>query len=302
MPGFGEDFGEVAVEVFFCLSGFLICRSLQKSHGWLRFVAARFLRIYPTLTFALVASSVATLVWYRNYPNLGAHAGYVGDNLLMFLNGVTQVIPGVFADATRQDVNDPLWTLPYELWCYAALALMFAAGVRRSAICIVAATLLLTTAWAAAPLIDDVDLGPLESSELFRLGSYFMSGAMLAVLWPWIARHAVAIGAAGLVAALAVRNLLPIDTALHSLALAAAVVGLGSSSIMAWFSRGGDASYGMYVFAWPVQQFVLLLVAPFWLSLLVAFVATAALGYVTWHAYERRLIAYPKRLAKRLAA
>ena len=300
VPGFGEDFGEVAVEVFFCLSGFLICRSLQKSPTWTQFIAARVLRIYPTLALALIASSAATFIWYRNYPNLGPHLGYVGDNLLLFVNGVTQTIPGVFTDATRQDINDPLWTLPYELWCYAALALMFVVGVRRSAVWIVAVTLLVTTAWAAEPWIDDFDLGPLESFELFRLGSYFMSGAMLAVLWPWIGRHAVGIGAAGLIAAVALRNLLPVDTVLHSLALAAAVVGLGSSSLMAWFSRGGDASYGMYVFAWPVQQFVLLLIAPFWLSLPVAFLVTAALGYATWHAYERRLMAYPKRLAERL--
>ena len=237
VPGFGEDFGEVAVEVFFCLSGFLICRSLQKSPGWTQFVAARFLRIYPTLALALIASSAATLVWYRNYPNLGPHLGYVGDNLLLFVNGVTQIIPGAFTDATRPDVNDPLWTLPYELWLYVALALLFVFGVRRSAVGIVAATLLVTTAWSATSLIDDVDLGPLESFELFRVGSYFMSGAMLAVLWPWIGRHAVVIGAAGLISVLALRNLLPIDTLLHSLALAAAVVGLGSSSIMAWFSR-----------------------------------------------------------------
>ncbi len=299
VPGFGEDFGEVAVEVFFCLSGFLICRSLQKSPGWTQFVAARVLRIYPTLALALIASSAATLVWYRNYPNLGPQLGYVGDNLLLFVNGVTQIIPGVFTDAARQEVNDPLWTLPYELWLYAALALTFAFGARRSTVGIVAVTLLVSTAWAATPLIDDADLGPLESRELFRVGSYFMSGAMLAVLWPWIGRHAVVIGAAGLISVLALRNLLPIDTLLHSLALAAAVVGLGSSGTMAWFSRGGDASYGMYVLAWPVQQFVLLLVAPFWLSLLLAFLATTALGYATWHAYERRLMAYPKRLAER---
>ena len=299
VPGFREDFGEVAVEVFFCLSGFLICRSLQKSPSWTQFVAARVLRIYPTLAFALIASSAATFIWYRNSPNLAAHAAYVGDNLLLFANGVTQTIPGVFTDATRQDINDPLWTLPYELWCYAALALLFVFGVRRSAAGIVTVTLLVTTAWAAEPWLDDFDLGPLESFEVFRLGSYFMSGAMLAVLWRWIGGHAVALGATGLITALALRNLLPIDTVFHSLALAATVVGLGSSGLMAWFSRGGDASYGMYVFAWPVQQFVLLLVAPFWLSLTVAFLATAALGYATWHAYERRLMAYPKRLAER---
>ena len=92
VPGFGEDFGEVAVEVFFCLSGFLICRSLQKSPAWSQFIAARVLRIYPTLALALIASSAATFIWYRNYPNLGPHAAYVGDNLLLFVNGITQTI------------------------------------------------------------------------------------------------------------------------------------------------------------------------------------------------------------------
>lgn len=299
VPGFGEDFGEVAVEVFFCLSGFLICRSLQKSAGWTRFVAARFLRIFPNLAFVLVVSSAATLVWYRNHANLWPHVGYIADNLLLFLNGVTEAIPGVFTDTPRQDVNDPLWTLPYELWLYAALALMFIFGARRSPAFIVLGMLVISTAWTAEPLIDDFDLGPLESSELFRLGSYFMSGALLAVVWPWIGRRAIAIGAAGLAAALVVRNVLPIDTMFHSLALAACVVGLGSSSLMAWFSRGGDASYGMYVFAWPVQQFVLLMIAPFWPSLLLAFIVTAAIGYATWHAFEKRLMAYPRWLERR---
>ena len=296
VPGFREDFGEVAVEVFFCLSGFLICRSLQKSPGWRRFAAARFLRIFPNLAFVLVVSSVATLVWYRNYSSLWAHIAYVTDNLLMFVRGVTFVIPGVFTDALRPDVNNPLWTLPYELWCYVALALMFVFGVRRSAVAIMAAALLLSTAWSASSFIGDVRLGPFEAFEFFRLGSYFMSGAALAVIWPWIGRHAIAIGAAGLIAVVAVRNLVAVDTVLNSLALAACVIGLGSSRAMAWFSRGGDASYGMYVFAWPVQQFVLLLAASFWLSLLLAFLVTTALGYATWHAFERRALAFSRRL------
>jgi peptidoglycan/LPS O-acetylase OafA/YrhL len=301
VPGFGEDFGEVAVEVFFCLSGFLICRSLQKSPGWKRFVAARFLRIFPNLALVLVLSSAATFIWYRNHSNLGPHVAYITDNLLMFVKGVTLVIPGVFTDAVNQDVNNPLWTLPYELWCYVALALMFVFGVRRSAVFIVVVALLLSTAWSASSLIGEVNLGPLEAFEIFRLGSYFMSGAVLAVVWPWIGRHAIAIGAIGLIACLAVRNLLAIDTVLNSLPLAACVVGLGSSRLMAWFSKGGDASYGMYVFAWPVQQFVLLLVVPFWLSMLVAFLVTAALGYATWHAFEKRLMSLPRRLAERKA-
>jgi peptidoglycan/LPS O-acetylase OafA/YrhL len=91
---------------------------------------------------------------------------------------------------------------------------------------------------------------------------------------------------------------IPIDTLLQSLAVAAATIGLGSSRAMAWFSKGGDASYGMYVFAWPVQQFSLLLIEPFWLSMLAAFLTTTALGYGTWHAFEKRALSYRDRFAQ----
>jgi peptidoglycan/LPS O-acetylase OafA/YrhL len=91
VPGYGEDFGKLAVEVFFCLSGFLICRSLQKSTDWAQFLSARCLRIFPNLTFSLVATSGATLLWYDNYANIWKHVKYVVGNLLIFLRGVTYV-------------------------------------------------------------------------------------------------------------------------------------------------------------------------------------------------------------------
>lgn len=298
VPSYGEDFGELAVEVFFCLSGFLIYRSLQKSPDWARFAAARVLRIFPNLAFVLLVTSAVAFFWYRNYGHLGPHAEYVADNLLMFVRGVTQLIPGAFTDTVRPTFNEPLWSLPYELWLYAVLALIVMLGGRRNGIVIVLGTLLLGVAWTATPIIGEFDIGPLESSDFFKLGSFFLSGAALAVFWPYIGRHAFAIGVAGLIGVALVRNLLPIDTLLQSLAVAAATIGLGSSRAMAWFSKGGDASYGMYVFAWPVQQFSLLLIEPFWLSMLAAFLATTALGYGTWHAFEKRALSYRDRFAQ----
>src|SRR5207342_2493625 len=95
VPGYGEDFGKLGVEVFFCLSGFLICLSLQKSTDWAQFVSARFLRIFPNLAFVLVTTSLVTLVWYHNYENLWLHVKYILSNLLMSVKGVTWVIPGI---------------------------------------------------------------------------------------------------------------------------------------------------------------------------------------------------------------
>jgi peptidoglycan/LPS O-acetylase OafA/YrhL len=300
VPGYGEDFGKLAVEVFFCLSGFLICGSLQKSTDWAQFISARFLRIFPNLTFALILTSATTLFWYGNYVNFTFHVKYVVRNLLMFVKGVSYVIPGIFTDAAYPAVNGPLWSLPSELWLYVLLFLFFVLGGRRVGGCIIVGALFLSIAWGVAPLTGDLILPPFDTFQFFRLGSFFLSGAVLAVYWSYIENRAMTVGAIALVAIILIRNLLPIETILHSLALATVVVGLGSTKAMAWFSKGGDASYGMYIFAWPIQQFCLLLFHTFWLSLLVAFLTTVALGYTTWHTFEYRAMASRKRVAESL--
>jgi len=304
VPGYGQDFGELGVEVFFCLSGFLIFLSLQRSTDWVRFAAARALRILPNLCCALVMTSLVTLIWYRNGAHLGAHASYVADNMLLFLRGVTQLIPGVFSDAVRPSLNVPLWTLPYELWLYVSLALIVLLARPRGAAFVVLLTLTIGLAWslADADRIRTFYVGPLEGFEIFRLGSYFLSGAVVAIIWPAIRRRATAVGFAGLLGVLLVQQLTSINSLLLSFSLALAVIGLGSSRLMAWFGRGGDASYGMYVFAWPVQQFALLVVGAFWPSLLVAFLVTVAIGYATWHGFEKRAMTYPDVIADALRA
>jgi peptidoglycan/LPS O-acetylase OafA/YrhL len=301
VPGYGEDFGKLAVEVFFCLSGFLICRSLQKSTNWAQFVSARMLRILPNLTFSLTATSLGTLLWYSNYSHIWKHAKFVIGNLLMFFRGVTYTIPGVFEDAKGGPaVNGPLWSLPIEIWLYVLLFLFSVLGGRRSGFLIIIGALSLSLVWHATSPIGDFTLGPVGAYQFARLGSFFLSGAVLAACWPYIENHAVAIGATALLAIIFIGKVLLGATIFHSLALAAIVIGLGSSRAMAWFSKGGDASYGIYIFAWPLQQFSLLLINSFWLSMLLAFLTTTALGYATWHTFERRAMSSRKQFAERL--
>lgn len=304
VPGYGKDFGELGVDIFFCLSGFLICLSLQRSSDWIRFFAARFFRIVPNLAFVLIVTSLATLLWYRNGANLGAHIAYVADNLMMFVRGVSKTIPGVFTDAKLNVVNEPLWTLPYELWCYVLLAAVFFVGRRFAGGLVIVSALSMATLWSIASsdafAIDlEFTLGPLESEDFFRLGASFLSGATIAVFWRRLSPYALPLGLAGFVLVVLAQRLTE-DSIGTSFALAAAVVGLGSSRAMAWFARGGDASYGMYVFGWPVAQFALLLVPDFWTSMLAAFSVTIAIGYATWHGFEKRAMRYPARIARAL--
>ena len=294
VPFYDEDFGQLGVAIFFCLSGFLIAQSLGKNNDWARFLAARCLRIFPNLAFVLVVTSGVTLVAYGNYAHLWQHVSYVLRNVAMFFGGTVFVIPGVLTDSVRQSLNDPLWTLPYELWLYVALFMVCLPGMRWGRIGI----LLLGIGLALLRLsdADKTAIGPLETGDLINLGSFFFAGAMLSLGWRYCERHGVAVGLAGLVALpVLVWNEL---TMLQPIALAACVLGLGSSRAMGWFARGGDASYGMYVFGWPLQQLSLHLIGTFWWSFALASAATIAIGYATWHGFERRALAQRDRVTK----
>ena len=293
VPFYGEDFGQLAVAIFFCLSGFLIAQSLEKQNDAARFLAARFLRIFPNLAFVLIVTSAVALFAYGNYAHLWQHIAYVLRNLTMFVGGTVFVIPGILGDATRQSMNDPLWTLPYELWSYLILFAVCFPGPRWSRYGI----LVLGIGLAILRTVDTdgVVIGPLEAGDFINLASYFFAGAVLALGWRFCARRALAVGLAGLLALIvAVWNEF---TVLQPIALAACVLGLGSLGTMGWFARGGDASYGMYVFGWPVQQLSLHMIGSFWWSLAIAFGVTVAIGYATWHGFERRALSYRDRLA-----
>ena len=301
VPLYGEDFGKLAVEVFFCLSGFLICQSLQKNPDWAEFLSARFLRIVPNLTFSLIVTSLGTLIWYHNYSHLWQHVKFVLGNLLMFFRGVTYIIPGVFDDTTGGPaVNGPLWSLPSELWLYILLFLFFFIGGRRNGLLVLVGTIMLSIMWGITPLVGDKYLGPFTILQFSGLGTYFLCGALLAVCWEWIQPQALWIGFLSLVVMLILRNILPVNTILQAMSLALVIICLGSLSAMAWFSRGGDGSYGMYIFAWPIQQFCLLLIGSFWTSMAVAFLVTTLLGYATWHTFEKRTMSVRKQLAAAL--
>ena len=170
--------------MFFCLSGFLICQSLRKNKNWALFFSARFLRIFPNLTFALVITSAITLLWYQNYPHIWLHVKYVIQNILMFIWGVNFTIPGVFDDAYSPIINAPLWTLPSELWLYLSLFLLFILAGRRSSIAIVLCAFYLSIIWGAEPIIGDNPSGTVLVAKIIEHPLSFnslLSGAMLTI-------------------------------------------------------------------------------------------------------------------------
>jgi peptidoglycan/LPS O-acetylase OafA/YrhL len=203
-----------------------------------------------------------TLVTYGNYANILLHLRYILQNEVMLVRGGPLYdITGVFADRPELAINGSLWTLPYEVWCYFILYLTVA-NAKKILPPILAIWICVCGALALFIHGPMVPGTRIGLNNFGELGTLFFLGALFA----------------------ARRMKLPFL----------------SSPRMAWFSKWGDPSYGMYIFAWPVQQYCAILVKNFWLSMLLALILTTLIGYTTWHVFERKFLLRVDFLASRI--
>src|SRR5439155_9815643 len=122
----GISLGTLAVCSFFVISGYFISQSFHRTHDILEFSAARILRIYPGLLVALILTAFIVGPIFTN-SSLGAYFArpetflYIPRNLS--LARLQDELPAVFNENPYPGaINGSLWTLVYEVGCYAMVA------------------------------------------------------------------------------------------------------------------------------------------------------------------------------------
>ena len=300
----GIGLGTVAVGGFFAISGYLITGSRLKS-GLADYAWRRFLRIFPGFWMCLLFTAfVAARIggWARSGWSAGNALGYV----LTYADTSNPVTldPRTLSGAPFESWNGSLWTLRYELACYAAVGvtLCFMILWRRT---LVAAGFFIATAVSLT-----VHVAGLQSGILFEttlLLPYFLAGVLLLRFADRV--PLVRWGAAVCVVALVVAGMLGQAEALAPLPLAYLLLWAGAASPGAIRKIGSrnDLSYGMYLYAFPAQQ--LLVVAGLTrlspaLFASASVLATLPLAAASWFAIERpamRARHLPARLRQRAA-
>ncbi|QQO21232.1 acyltransferase [Bradyrhizobium diazoefficiens] len=120
------------VPMFFALSGFLVAGSSMRL-STKEFLLNRAVRILP----ALVADIVfAALLIGPLVTTLSAKQYFTDPAFFTYFLNVTgwmqYSLPGVFENNPSPEVNGALWTIPFEIGCYAILAgLMISGAVKR---------------------------------------------------------------------------------------------------------------------------------------------------------------------------
>ena len=300
-----------SVDVFFALSGFLVTASLFARGGLADFARARVLRIYPVLFVASFAGAfvigpLVTRLALGDYLRSAETWRYAAQNaFLIWPLGVRFTLPGVFEGAPiARAVNGSLWTLPWELSMYVMLTLAGAIafhsrlsnareGVRRALVALAAVASVALALNGAFQLSSAFRV--VEGLRFFAL---FLAGAAFQVLrdripltWP------LALASfAALMVAFAGRGRFDL---LYAPAVTYAVLWLAyvPGGALRAYNRLGDYSYGLYAYAFPIEQLVVERVPGVaWVGLVLrAGIITLAVAALSWHWLEKPMLALKSR-------
>jgi peptidoglycan/LPS O-acetylase OafA/YrhL len=295
----GLSLGSIAVHVFFLASGFLVTASLLNRRSVIEFAWARALRIVPGLLVMLVLVALALGPLYTNLP-LDA---YVRDRRtweFITRNAVPVArmayeLPGVFeGNPYKLAVNGSLWTLPYEVRMYLALALLWLAArwARRAqsggfeCLVVIAALLLGSHVLASHFMGESVSLWSALGFMFFVGASFYVFRQHVKVTW----RGFLAVLICWAVALL--HPLLIFPVYLVTIGYALLFLAYVPGGFIRGYNRFGDVSYGIYIYAFPVQQAV---VASFpgasvEAMIVISTLVTIPLAMLSWHLVEKRAL------------
>jgi peptidoglycan/LPS O-acetylase OafA/YrhL len=243
------------VPAFFALSGFLVAGSAVRTATVTPFLALRILRIAPALLVEVALSALILGPLITTYPL----TDYVRDIRFIeyFGNIVGRVrfeLPGVFeTNPLPNTVNQNLWTLKPELYCYILLALVIGFGALRRRLLLSALVVSLAGAGTAAAL--GLGFGAQPGNYHWAVAVlHFLTGF---VFYQW--RDSLKMHWLLFLGALAAATLLMAgDRALGFLVapfLSYGVIFIGLLPLKLPRSiHRLDISYGIYLYGFPIQQ------------------------------------------------
>jgi len=296
--------GTFGVLVFFVISGYLVAQSWDRDPHPLRFAAKRLLRIWPglavvTCVAAWLLGPLVTDASLRDY----FHSPVTWDYFAQLVFAVRLHLPGVFEHSPYPAVNGSLWTIPIEVQWYGALLLAGVCGWLRPHMRFFLLALVLLYA-SYLYLIYDVQHNPnarfLAPDFGIEYGSFFCYGALLYLFQGTWFRHPLRLF-------LGLIMLAGVLLACHQgyaglymvLPFVVIRVGTWSTPVLRRFGRYGDFSYGMYIYAFMIQQWLTWLMGPghpYWLGLLASMLCTLVCAVLSWHLVERPALNLKRRL------
>jgi peptidoglycan/LPS O-acetylase OafA/YrhL len=286
------DIGTLAVYVFFTISGYLLLSSWASRPQLLLFAVKRGLRIVPALAVAVAGTALLlgpllTTLPVGEYLRSGQTWQYVLWNLILYRP--QYALPGVFTGQPVSAVNGSIWTLCYEVSLYTLVPLLGLLLLRRrralGALLVVGLAVL---PWdhlpPAIPMLEG-----LNSGTLAVFARYFLAGGLLFAYRDRVPRRWWLAAAALAVLGLSLGHGWAPWVSYVVLPYVVVYAAQVDVPLLGRLCQRRDLSYGMYVWAFPVQQSILCVAGgtlrPSVLCA-TALPATASFAVLSWHLVE----------------
>jgi peptidoglycan/LPS O-acetylase OafA/YrhL len=281
--------GGVAVDLFFLISGYLVCASIRKS-GLVAYAVSRALRIYPALIVHMILLVFVMGLLVTTLPAGDYLRNPVTWSYFLGLTSTTQgafFLPGVFEGHANAAANGSIWSILIEVRLYLVLAVLYVLGVLRSpavfnALFFVALVLL----WKHPEWLPDFAAGRTNAHVcfLFAVGSFLQLNKEHVPLSP------LPVLATLMLCAMFVGT----DAFAYTYTMLVITIFLAVSfgTRFAWMDRIGDYSYGVYLYGWPVQQLVVHAVPQIsaMANATISIAICLVLGAISWHLVERPML------------
>ena len=300
------SFGEFAVDGFFILSGFLIAASFLSDPSLGGYLTKRIARIFPGYIICSIICMVLVGPLGGGYP----HHSIVVTVTGAVVRGITLSPPllfNSFSGTHYPALNGSAWTLQYEFLCYALVLAFGLVGILRSTLVVVGWAVILlvihaimVSSTARLPGSDVVFVG--NANDLPRLLGLFFSGSAFYLLQARIPlSKSLAVTAFGaLCLCLTSPVLATIGFAIFGSYVLFAAAALGAGTPLERINNKADISYGLYLYAWPIEKLL------FWWHLsgnlvilgLATWLLAIVAGTLSWYLVEAPIMRWARRIAR----
>jgi peptidoglycan/LPS O-acetylase OafA/YrhL len=289
------SFGALGVDIFFLMSGYLITKSCISSDN-LSYLVRRVLRIYPAyvVAYLICIVIVAPLAGGKLSAMSLMECVKVPFNALLL--GLP-IVPGTFASHHHSDLNGAMWTIRYEFKCYLLVMLVKNLGIYKNERLSLVLPILFLLLWGVCaiyfPFNKAYDSGLFgllvgRPEDLMRFAFIFSCGGCFYLFRENIKYSAMgaSICAIGVLSAMFNKVLAePVVAVLGGYLLFYLAFKARKTSI----NRDYDISYGLYLYAWPISQLIILYfpsVPPIYLAC-ATFIFGSIMGMASWFLIEK---------------
>lgn len=298
----GANLGTWAVFGFFAISGFLIARSRLNGRPAIDFYRARVLRILPAFIVALLVVAFVFVPLSLLFDPVAhwhplSSVTFVLRNLPLYppLLGQPGIVDTLATVPFAFLWNGSLWTLFWEACCYLLVGVGVSVLPRRTlpvAVIILFVLLTMVSITGALGLVPMPEL----AGRVIPMVIAFLGGTLLFLYGARVPQGVFgALVAIGLLVVIVLLGLVP---QLGTLPLGYLLLVLGNVLPLSRVGSRFDISYGVYIYAWPVQQLIALafgLALPLPLFILFAFAGTLPLAFLSSWLVERPALSLKSR-------